>query len=119
MAKIMELNEAEWNAKVATFPPLVQDVCKQLPPDRLYRMKSSGYRVVINSYNADGTLIVFLSGQFNLLLFERRMLGVLPADLTECDLPAGEAVGVQIRDPAEIQAAIEKIAQANQAVTRH
>ena len=119
MAKVMEINHEAWAAEVATFPPLVQELCNQLPPDRLYRMKSSGHRVTINAYNIDGTVIVDVTGKYNFVLFERRVFGVFPADFEECELPAGERLGVQLTNPEEIQAALDKLAQGNRAPTRH
>jgi hypothetical protein len=54
----------------------------------LYRLKSSGDRVMLQSFDGDGTLTVAVSGKFNLVIAERQVFGVPPDDLEECDLPA-------------------------------
>ena len=95
MAKIAELNNKAWCDWVATRPEGIQKLCRQLPPDRLYRMKTIGQRVTIYSYSEDGTVTVDVSGEYNFALFERRVFGVNPDDLEECDVPdAREILGV-------------------------
>jgi len=45
-----------------------------------------------HSYNEDGTLSVIVSGEYNLIIFERKVFGISPNDLTECDLPSEDDV---------------------------
>lgn len=62
-------------------------------------MKSTGQRVYILSFfepDPDGKIRcrVGVSGDFNVLAFERDVFGIDVEDLVECDLPApGEPVG--------------------------
>lgn len=103
MAVIMAYDaetQAEWDAWVASRPPVVKDLAERFPPNRLYQLKSSGHRVVMYSYSEDGTVTVTVSGDYNLLTFERHVFGVKPDDLEECDLPApGERLGVMFAGP--------------------
>lgn len=92
MAKAFEMSEAQavkWRDWVATRPDLIRQMCDQYPPDRLYRLKSSGHRVTVYSYSEDGTVTVLVMRQWNNpLAFERRVFGIDPiADLEECELP--------------------------------
>jgi hypothetical protein len=78
----------EW---ICSRPPKVQEAIRKCPPDRLYRMKS-GHRCTIYSYSEDAitgdvTLIVDVTGEFNRVLFGRRVFGVAVDELAECDLP--------------------------------
>ncbi len=87
MAKIAEINEAEWEAWKKGRPAIVLATCERLPPDRLYRMKSTGHRVTILAYGEDGTVRVDVSGAFNRVVFSRQVFGISADDLEECDLP--------------------------------
>ena len=80
---------ATWREFVASRPPSVREMCKKWPYYRLYRM-ATGQRVTIHSYSEDRTVTVNVTRQWNpdtMLLMERRVFGVDPASLTECDLP--------------------------------
>ena len=79
--------QAEWDAWVAGRPPVVQERCRAFPPNRLYLLKSSNHRVTIYSYSEDGTMTVTVSGDYNLITFNRNVFGIKPEDLEECDLP--------------------------------
>ncbi len=96
MAKCKELiDKAGWDAWVASRPPVIQGLCALLPPDNLYKMKSTGLRVTIVSYAENRTVTVDVTGDYNLLAFERQVFGINPNDLEECDLPGGdEPLGV-------------------------
>ena len=105
MAKVKELNQESWDEWVATRPPVVQWLCRRLPPDRLYRMKPNRQRVTLVSYSENGTVTVAVSGEFNAVTFERQVFGVNPDDLDECDLPAkDEVTGVLLTDPEDVGA---------------
>lgn len=84
----------EW---LATLPPKVKEIAEKFDVWTLYRMKSTGQRVFIQSFDEtdDGvTLVVGVSGEFNLVTHERAVFGIDPDDLEECDLPRpGELVG--------------------------
>lgn len=84
----------DWDAWVATRPKVIQDLARQYPPNRLYRLAPTGQRAILVSYCENGTVTVAITGQYNLVVFSRRVFGVNPSDLTECELPpAGEDVG--------------------------
>jgi hypothetical protein len=61
-------------------------------------MKSTGHRCTIGIYGVEESgvvsLVVDVTGQYNRIIFGRRVFGISPTDLEECDLPAeGEDVG--------------------------
>lgn len=113
MAKIIEWTDeqrAEWDAWVASRPLVVQDMARRLPPDRLYRMASTGHRVTLYSFSEDGTVTVNVGGDFNAVVFERRVFGVSPDDLTECDLPGpDDPCGSLLTDEADVGDYIESV----------
>jgi hypothetical protein len=106
MAKIAELTDpAGWEHWVSMRPPVVQDLCRRYPPDRLYLMKPHGQRVTLVSYSENGTVTVDVSAKWNLVTFQRQVFGIDPADLEECDLPADdEPTGAMLTTRAEIDA---------------
>jgi hypothetical protein len=108
MAKIAVIDEKGWNDWVATRPPEVQELCRRLPPDRLYRMKSTGQRVTLLSYSENGTVRVSVSGDYNFVTFERQVFGVNADDLEECDLPGpSELTGALLTEPEVIDEFID------------
>ena len=95
-----------FEAWVEERPEVIQKLCAQCPPDRLYLM-DSGHRCTLHSYMEDGTLVVNVTGEFNSLTFERRVFGITPESLVECDLPGpDEELGAELTDPEEIKAFI-------------
>jgi hypothetical protein len=92
-------NIAAWNAWVTERPERVRQVAERFTPWTLYRMKSTGQRVVLCSFGESTddtpvTLTVSVTGKFNAVAFERNVFGIPPEDLEECDLPApGELLG--------------------------
>lgn len=90
MAVLFEINKAEWLEWLKSRPPVVKEIGERFPPNKLYRMKTTGQRVTMYSINENGTVTVDISGQFNLIDFERRVFGVDPNNLEECDLPASD-----------------------------
>ena len=106
VAKIAELTDAAaWEDWVSSRPPVVQDLCRRYPPDRLYSMKPPGQRVTLVSYSENGTVTVDVSAQWNVVTFERQVFGVDPATLEECDLPADdEPTGAVLTAEGEIRA---------------
>jgi hypothetical protein len=110
MAKIANVvNQKGWEEWVSGRPPVVQDLCRKLPPDLLYRMKSTGHRVTVYSYGEDGTVTVLVTGDYNLVTFDREVFGIKPEDLEECDLPPeGEPLGTVLTEPEEVDAFVEK-----------
>lgn len=97
MAKLTGFDEEEITAWLATRPPTIQEMHRKHPAGRLYRMASTGHRVTIYSYSEGGTVTVDITGEYNLLDFERRVFGINPSELTECDLPVpGESLGATL-----------------------
>lgn len=89
-----EFDRKGWEEWVATRPSTIQELCRRLPPQKLYRLKSTNQRVIVHSYSEDGTVTVDATGEFNQVLFGRRVFGIDPSDLEECDLPGpDEPVG--------------------------
>ena len=106
MAKLpgLEMNMTAFDEWVASRPPVVQEIIRKLPPDRLYRMKSTGHRVTLIAYAEDGTVRVNVSGQFNFVMFDRQVFGVKADDLEECDLPkAGEQTGTVLTGDEDVK----------------
>ena len=81
--------EADWQQWLAGRPEVIRKVASRFSPWMLYRMKSTGHRVVITSYSETDpvTLTVAVLGRFNRVTMERRVFGIDPDDLEECPLP--------------------------------
>lgn len=100
-----------WEEWVAERPDAVRAVAERFDPWTVYRLKGSGHRVTIHGFQkeetGDGsdrvTLTVIVSGAFNRVIFDRRVFGIPPEDLTECDLPgADEVLGTELVDPEDV-----------------
>ncbi len=85
------IDQMGWEEWVNSRPEPVKAMCLSHPPDRLYRMEDgSGCRCTILSYHEAGTVSVAVTGEYNRVLFARRVFGVNPSVLVECDLPGPE-----------------------------
>ena len=101
MARFREPTPEErdaWDAWVAERPEPIRKVAERFDPWSLYRLKTSGHRVTLYSlYEVEGgaiQLTVSVTGQYNVVAFERNVFGINPDDLEECELPLpGEPVG--------------------------
>ena len=94
MAIIRDMDHKEWDKWVEGRPEIMQKMCRKLPPDRLYQMKSTGHKVMIYSFSEDLTVTVVVSKIYNAVAFERKVFGIDPNDLEECELPdADEPTG--------------------------
>ena len=81
MARFIEWNEEQrtaWNEWLASRPTVIRELAAKLPPDRLYRLKDTGQRGTIYSYNENGTVALLIDGEFNRILFSRRVFGLQP-----------------------------------------
>lgn len=108
MATLFELNE-EWDKWVEARPKEIQELCRLLPPNKLYRLKTSGHRATLYSYEEGGTVTVNVTGQYNSVIFGRRVFGIQPEDLEECDLPGpDEVLGEILTAPKDIDDFIER-----------
>ncbi len=93
-----------WNEWVAGRPDCVRVVAERFNPWTLYRMKNTGQRVTLYSFNEDGTMTVSVTGEFNLIEFDRVVFGINPDNLEECDLPAdGEIVGEVLDEAQQVE----------------
>lgn len=99
--------KAGWSQWVAERPDNVRKVAERFDPWTLYRMKDTNQRVTLYSFGeqADGgvTVTVNITGQFNLIAFDRQVFGVDPDDLEECDLPEGEPLGEVLNEDEQIE----------------
>lgn len=86
MAVVREMNLEAFEEWVRSRPEHVQAMIRSKPPDRLYRIRG-GCRATIYSYEEDSTVTVEVTGQFNRVLFGRRVFGIPIDELEECDLP--------------------------------
>lgn len=98
----------EWEAWVYSRPDKVRVVAEKFHPWKLYKMRSSGHRVMVSSFYEDEDnnimLTVDVTGDFNFVAFERRVFGVDPSDLEECDLPGpDEITGSADMTPREVE----------------
>jgi|SRR5215467_7670498 len=117
MAILFDLDEQpEWSAWLAQRPKVIRDVIEHYPPNRLYRM-DSGHRATIACYSEtpDGVRVMMdVTGMFNCVAFPRRVFGVDPATLVECDLPEeGEVLGA-ILTPEETERYIAQLRRAHE-----
>lgn len=106
MAKIFEWteeNKAEFDTWLKGKSDAVQVLTSLKPPNLLYRMKSTGHRVPIISYNDNWTLSVYVSGTYNFVTFERTVFGVPPEDLVECDLPGPDDPLGYVLEKSEVE----------------
>lgn len=104
--------ESRWLEWCSSRPEPVREVAERFRPWRLYQLKSSGHRVVVHSFDEheDGqvTLRVDVLGMFNQVTFERRVFGIEPDDLVECELPPDdEKLGADLTDPQEVETFVE------------
>ena len=114
MARIQEPTPEElagYRAWVASRPPAVRAVAERFDPWSLYRLKSTGQRVVIRSFSelVDVTLTVLVSGDFNAIAFERAVFGINPDNLEPCEFPdPAEPVGALLTQ-TEVDENIDQI----------
>jgi hypothetical protein len=107
MAKIAGFDLAAFDQWVESRPPKIQALCKRLPPDRLYLMRSTGQRVTLAAYNEDGTVRVDVTGHFNFLAFDRTVFGISPDDLEECDFPpSDQPIGTMLTEQSDVDGLI-------------
>lgn len=111
MARINEPTpeqETDWAEWVAERPDNIRKVAERFDPWTLYRMKNTNQRVTLCSFreqaNGNVTLTVNITGEFNLMLFGKRVFGIDPNNLEECDLPAeGEPLGEVLNENEQLE----------------
>ena len=75
MTKIIEWNETqqkEWNEWLSDRPESIKKLADKYPPYNLYKLKTSGQRVTMHSYWEDGTVSIWITGKFNLVMFDKQ-----------------------------------------------
>jgi len=106
----------EWVDWLAARPaPIRAAVARyRIDPWTLYRLKTTGQRVFVLAFFEPGKddsrvlCRVAVTGQFNVVAFERSVFGVDPGDLEECDLPRpDERVGA-LDLPVEVVKALRE-----------
>ena len=115
MARFDEPKPGEWEtwqAWLAERPAHVRAVAERFDPWSLYRLRTTGHRVMIMSFCEHWgriTVTVGVTAKFNRLLHERQVFGIDPADLEPCDLPRpDEPVGAMLTQ-AEVHANLEEL----------
>lgn len=104
-----ESQEAAWSKWVAERPQVIQDMVEKykLRYDTLYRLKTTGQRVILYSLAESGTVTVNILYEYNperlsLAFGGLQVFGIDPADLEECDLPTDVPCPVVVFPPIEI-----------------
>lgn len=99
--------ESEFAKWLEGRPPIIIELARRFPPNKLYRLKTSGHRVFAVGYGEGGTVTVAVTGEFNFVAFERQVPGIAPEDLEECDLPGpDELLGSMDMAIEEVRAAM-------------
>lgn len=94
----------EWSEWLSSRPVVIQQLGEQFQPWGLYKLKNTGQCVYPCAFNEDGSLTVVVSAEFNAVLEERQVFGVLPKNLEPCELPGkGAAVGYIVWRSGDIQ----------------
>jgi len=98
----------DWNQWVVERPDNVREVAERFDPWTLYCMKDTNQRVTLYSFGeqaaGDVTLTVNITGEFNLISFDRQVFGIDPEALEECDLPAeGEPLGQVLNEDEQLE----------------
>lgn len=100
----------EWEKWLSERPPQIRELAQKFPPDKLYLLKTSNHRVYPISYSEDGTLTVVVSGQYNVVMFDRNVFGINPNDLEECDLPdENESLGTVLTEEEDVESYIDTV----------
>lgn len=108
MARWTEPNAEQlrmWKDWTAGRPDAVRVVAEQFEPWSLYRMKSTGHRVTVQSFNEGPpvTLTVNVEGAYNLVVFDRSVFGIDPGDLEPCELPPDVEVTGTVISPQGVR----------------
>lgn len=96
---------------------MIQEMAKKYPPNLLYRLKDDGNRCTLYSYSEDGTVTVNITGEYNLVAFNRQVFGIDQKTLTECEPPEeGQPIGTMLNNEQTedfISLVLEEIKQKN------
>lgn len=110
MVRIREFAEGGekiWQDWLESRPPEIRAVAEKYPPYLLFKLKSTGRRVTVESYGEkEGggvSLTVLVTGEFNQVIIDTSVFGIDPDDLEECDLPEGP-VGTVLTEEEDVEA---------------
>lgn len=84
--------EKMWLEWLESRPDCIKVMCKRynLRPDVLYRLTPTGEKVRIISFTENGTVSIAVEKRFTPgTIHKRKVSGIHPQDLEECDLPVG------------------------------
>ena len=110
MAKIEGFDEAAFAKWLKGRPKVIREMAKRCPLNLLYRLKSTGQRATLYSYSENRTVTVNITGEYNAMMFDRRVFGIDIDDLEECDFPASdEPVGTLLTEQADIDSYVDLI----------
>lgn len=91
--------ERAWRKWVGGLPPIARATAAKLDIWTLYRMKDTGQRATIAAIQDDGKVRVDITGQYNMVMFDRSVFGIDPGNLEPCDVPGIlERTGVILSD---------------------
>lgn len=100
----------EWEEWLSERPSQIRELAQKFPPNKLYLLKTSNHRVYPIAYHEDGTLSVAVTGQYNTIMFDRKVFGIKPDDLEECDLPGeNEELGTLLTEEEDIESCINVV----------
>lgn len=96
MAEIYVMSEQQqktWDDWLVTRPPIIQELAKKFRQNRLYRHNVTGQLVIPTALHEDGTVEVIVPRRLNnYILPTKKVFGIHPDKLEECDLPEGMKV---------------------------
>lgn len=102
-------NVREWLKWVKERPEPVKSIAERFDPWSLYRFRDSHQRVTLVSINENGTVTVRVTGEFNIVAFDRDVFGVNPDDLEPSDLPGPDEVLGTMMTPTEVDDNIDAL----------
>lgn len=106
-------DEAEWQHWLKGRPEMIQKLGQRFKPWKVYRLTTTGQRCRLYSFSEDNTVTVSVTKELNLINFERRVFGIDPDTLVECEMPRDdEPVG-------ETMTAAEQLAYINMRREQH
>lgn len=105
----VELHQ-EW---LSNLPPHTRAVAERFEPWSLYRLKTTGMRVIPVSFEEEEdrsiTLTVFVGGTYNHVAFERSVFGIKPDELEPCELPPPDEILGSLLSLGEVEENIDTL----------
>jgi mRNA-degrading endonuclease RelE of RelBE toxin-antitoxin system len=98
MARFMSPTRQDLAAVYQKFrdrPQHVRDLLNRLDLFELYKLRTTGYRVVICAIEDDASVTVSVPRQYNETMYDGMLFGVDPDDLEPCELPGEHEIVVK------------------------